>query len=125
MFVSLLPVGTCPACFPAYAAVLSSLGLPVLLYGRYLLPIAAVLLVAALGSLAYRAHSRRGYGPFLVGLAGSVLALLGKFGLDSTPALYGGLSALVAAATWNAWPQKISFPSCAKCAPQDTKVETS
>ena len=121
----LLPVGTCPACFPAYAAVLSSLGLPFLLYQRYVFPIAAVVLVAALGSLAYRARARRGYGPFCVGVAGAALALLGKFAVTSNPLLYVGLSVLGVAATWNAWPpQGSSPPSCANCAPQESKGGT-
>ena len=116
----LLPVGTCPACFPAYAAVLSALGLPFLLDQRYVLPIAAMLLATALSSLAYRARSCRGFGPFFVGVVGSVVAVIGKFALVSDPFLYVGLSVLVAAATWNAWPQKdASPPSCATCAPQE------
>jgi mercuric ion transport protein len=119
----LIPVGTCPACFPAYAAVLSSLGLGFLLYERYLLPIAAAVLVAALGSLLYRARSRRGYGPFLVGLMGSAAALAGKFSLASDALLYGGLSVLVVAATWNAWPKQDAPGSCAACAPQDVEAE--
>ena len=115
----LLPVGTCPACVPAYAAVLSSLGLPVLLYQRYMLPIAAMLLTASVGSLAYRARSRRGYAPFFVGLVGSTVALIGKVVLASDPVLYVGLSILVAMATWNAWPlPNVSPRSCASCAPQ-------
>jgi mercuric ion transport protein len=119
----LLPVGTCPACFPAYAAVLSALGLPFLLDRRYVLPIAAVLLATALSSLAYRARSRRGFGPFLVGVVGSVVAVIGKFALTSDPFLYVGLSVLVAAATWNAWPQKdASPPSCATCAPREAEA---
>jgi hypothetical protein len=120
----LLPVGTCPACFPAYAAVLSALGLPFLLDQHYVLPIAAVLLATALSSLAYRARSRRGYGPLFVGVVGSVVAVMGRFALACDPFLYVGLSVLVAAATWNAWPQKdASPPSCATCAPQGPRRE--
>ncbi len=118
----LLPVGTCAACSPAYAAVLSALGLPFLLDQHYVLPIAAVLLATALSSLAYRARSRRGYGPLFVGVVGSVVAVIGKFAQASDP-LYVGLSVLVAAATWNAWPQKdASPPSCATCAPQGAEA---
>lgn len=120
----LLPIGTCPACFPAYAAVLGSLGLGFLLYERYLLPVAAALLLLALGCLLYHARSRRGYGPFLVGLVGSAAALVGKFSLASTPVLYAGLGVLVAATTWNAWPKQDAPASCTRCAAQPVEAAT-
>lgn len=37
--VSLLPKLMCPACWPAYAGLLSSLGLGFLISARYLLPL--------------------------------------------------------------------------------------
>jgi hypothetical protein len=118
----LLPVGTCPACFPAYAAVLSTLGVGFLLHERYLLPIASVLLTAALGGLAYRAHTRRGYGPLVAGTIGSAVALIGKFTLGSNPVLYLGLSMLAVAATWNAWPHAATPSSCARCATREAEA---
>lgn len=120
----LLPVGTCPACFPAYAAALGSLGLGFLLYEQYLLPVTALVLGASLVGLAWGARERRGYGPFLLGLAGSLLALAGKFGFASDPLLYGGVAVLVGASTWNAWPRGAAAPgSCAACAPQDRGID--
>jgi hypothetical protein len=41
---STLPVLGCPLCWPAYAALLSSLGLGFLVYERYLLPLTISLL---------------------------------------------------------------------------------
>lgn len=118
----LLPVGTCPACWPAYAGFLSSLGLGFLLYEEYLLPIAATLLVVAVGTLLYRAGDRRGYGPFLLGVAASMIALGGKFALESDLLLYGGFGLLTLAAVWNSWPKaRERPPACNSCASQ--KVE--
>ncbi len=119
----LLPVGTCPACWPAYAGVLSSLGLSFLLYEEYLLPLASTLLFVALGTLLYRAADRRGYGPFLLGLVGSVIALVGKFTLESNVLFYAGFGLLTAAAVWNSWPKAQGSPrTCEKCAPQESEA---
>lgn len=99
-----LPNLICPACWPAYAALLSSIGLGFLLNQRYLLPLTTALLALAVGALAFRAPRRRGYRPFALGLAAAVFVLAGKFAFDSDPAMYGGIAGLVAASIWNAWP---------------------
>ena len=114
--VTLLPLGTCPACWPAYAGFLGSLGLGFLLSETYLLPVTAALLVLAVASLAYRARSRYGYGPFVVGSMAAGLALTGKFFAASDSLLYAGLTLLVCASVWNAWPRRTpSAGSCAAC----------
>ena len=110
--LTLLPIGTCPACWPVYAGVLSSLGLGFLLSSAYLLPATVAFLAFALGTLAYGARSRRGYAPFAVGVLASTLALFGKFGLSSDPVLYAGLALLVGASIWNAWPRKAATTGC-------------
>jgi hypothetical protein len=102
----LLPIGTCPACWPAYAAFLGSLGLGFLLSERYLLPVAGIFIIATLTAFSYRASARRGYGPFLIGVASAAIAVVGKFFLVSTPILSLGLVGLFAAAVWNAWPRR-------------------
>lgn len=119
----LLPVGICPACWPAYAGFLSSLGLGFLLYEEYLLPIAAMLLTVALGTLLYRAPDRRGYGPFSLGLVASAVALVGKFTVDSNALLYTGFGLLTVAAAWNGWPKAGGNPrTCENCAPQESEA---
>lgn len=116
----LLPVGTCPACYPAYAAALSSFGLGFLLYDRYLLPLTALALGISLVGLGWRAGGRRGYGPLLLGLAASAAALFGKFAVGFDPLLYVGLATMVAASVWNAWPARHAFSRpCQRCAPGD------
>lgn len=122
---SLLPVGLCPACWPAYAGVLGSLGLSFLLDEHYLLALTVALLVVALFSLAWHAPSRRGYRPLLIGVLAAVLILAAKFAWPSPPLLYLGAAALLACSLWNSWPQRAApAGSCAKCAPQSRSINS-
>jgi hypothetical protein len=82
---------------------------------RFLLPISAVLLVAAISALAWRADSRRGYGPLGLGAAAAAAALAGRFAVDSTTTVYTGVVVLFAAGLWNAWPRRAIEPSCSGC----------
>lgn len=102
--VALLPKLTCPACWPAYAGLLGSLGIGFFDYTPYLLPLTAGFLLIAIAGLAYRARARRGYRPLMLGLAGSAILSAGKFGYDSNAAMYVGIAVLVAASVWNTWP---------------------
>ncbi len=133
---SLLPVGLCPACWPAYAGLLSSLGLGFLLKTSYLLPLTVLFVLIALGALAFRAKTRRGYGPFVIGLLASGIVLGGKFALGLDVAMYGGVALLVVASVWNAWPRKAArtvnhaCPVCASggqalCSPESGAKEVS
>ena len=115
--LALLPKGMCPACWPAYAAVLSALGLGFLMQDRYLLPLTAAFLVLATAALGYRAEARRGYGPAIVGGLSGLGLLLGKFVLDGPPAAaYLAVGVFTIAALWNAWPRRRAA-SCAACPP--------
>src|SRR5437588_7217193 len=87
--VSLLPKLACPLCWPAYAGLLSSVGLGFLISSAYLLPLTAGLLALALFAMAFRAKNRHGYGPFLLGLVAAIGVLLGKFAWESHPTMYG------------------------------------
>jgi len=102
--LSLLPKLACPACWPAYTGLLSSVGLGFLVSGVYLLPLTAAFLLLAVGSLAFRAQGRHGYGPLVLGMLAAGVILFGKFSLASDPVLYAGLGLLVAASVWNSWP---------------------
>jgi hypothetical protein len=110
--VSMLPKVICPVCSPAYAAVLSSLGLGFLVSTTYLLPVTVAFLAVAVSALAFRASSRRGLRPFWIGViaAGSVLA--GKFWLDSEWITYAGVGLLVVASVWNVIPRRAMICSC-------------
>lgn len=115
---ALLPVGLCPACWPAYAAVLGALGLGFLLEAEYLLPITAGLLALALVALGFRASTRRGHRPLALGLASAAAILAFKFLYPVGQLVHVGLLGLVAASVWNAWPRRNpgvgSCPSCAR-----------
>lgn len=117
--VSLLPKLICPLCWPAYAGLLSTLGLGFLISTTYLVPLTAALLALAVGSLAFRASHRRGLAPFWFGLATAVILLTGKFYFESAPATYGGVGLLVLASVWNAWPRRAHVVICPACVPVD------
>jgi hypothetical protein len=105
--ISVLPKVVCPACWPAYASVLSTLGLGFIpLSTKYLLPLTAGFLVVAVAALGLRARQRRGYFPMLLGVIASVVVLYGKFFLESNLVMYAGLPVLVAASVWNTWPRQ-------------------
>jgi hypothetical protein len=54
-------------CWPAYAGLLSTLGLGFLISTAYLATLTAAFLALAVGSLAFRASRRRGFAPFWLG----------------------------------------------------------
>jgi hypothetical protein len=72
----------------------------------YLLPLTAVFLLLALGTMWFRTKERRGYGPFLVGIAAASGVLIGKFVWESSPAMYSAVGLLVISPLWNACPRR-------------------
>lgn len=118
--VALLPKLLCPMCWPLYAGIVSSVGLGFLVGTAYLLPITSAFLILTVTVLGFRARQRRGYGPFLIGLAASGAILTGKFYLELNPLLYGGVCLLVAASVWNAWPRPTNSAVCPSCTPDTT-----
>lgn len=116
--VSLMPKLACPLCWPAYAALLTSLGLGFLISSKYLLPFTGAFLVLALGALAFRAQRRHGYGPFVVGFIAAVGVVVAKFQWESNFTLYGAVGLLVVSSLWNAWPRYTptnNSISCSHC----------
>src|SRR5207249_9463683 len=89
--VSLLSKLTCPMCWPAYAALLTTFGLGFLISARYLFLVTAVFLLFSVAALAFRAKARRGYAPAVSGLVAAGTVLFGKFSLASRSAMYAGL----------------------------------
>jgi len=102
--VALLPSITCPACWPGYAAVLSSFGIGFLPSNRYLLPFTVTFLVIYLFMLTWEARKRNHFRPLVLGTIGSVVLVVGRFALESNPLLYSGVAILITASIWNAWP---------------------
>lgn len=120
--VALLPKLTCPACWPAYAGLLSAMGIGFIDYTPYLLPLTSFFLLIVVASLAYRARRRRGFKPLLLGLVAAAILLIGKFGYDSDGVMYVGLGILVIASLWNTWPKSLATGgTCPACEPMGQK----
>ena len=116
--VSLLPKLACPLCWPAYAGLLSSVGLGFLISAKYLLPLTGAFLLLALATLAFKASTRHGYAPLGLGVVAAGGVMLGKFEWDSSVALYVAVGLLIAASMWNAWPKKrvtSDMMTCSAC----------
>ncbi|MEK6594469.1 MAG: hypothetical protein AABZ67_15460 [Pseudomonadota bacterium] len=94
---ALLPKLTCPLCFPAYAALLSALGLEFVNYTPYLLPLTAAFLTVALGVLAFQARRTGRITALALGAVATGLVLIGKFYFESDWLTTGGVLLLVAA----------------------------
>lgn len=103
---ALLPSVTCPLCWPAYAGLLSAMGMTFLFSEAYLLPLTAGLLVIAVVALWFGGKRRGDYKPFTAGLIGVAILLAGRFVVDSSVTLYLGAALLVGASFWNAWPRR-------------------
>lgn len=112
--VSLMPKLICPLCWPAYAGLLSAVGLGFLVSARNLLFVTELFLIMAVAALAFRARRRRGYGPAVMGIAASTAVLLGKFYLESPATAYAAVFVLIAASVWNSWPVK-ETAACPQC----------
>jgi len=102
---------------------MSSMGLGFLLKTTWLLPLTLITLAFVLMSLAFRAKARSGYGPFILGLLGSIALLGGYFVFTSGTAISvwgidGGAALMVVASIWNGWPRKrndIKTNECPSC----------
>ncbi len=121
---ALLPKIGCPACWPAYAAVLGSLGIGFVNYTPYILPLMTGFLALTLFLLGYRARTRNGYGPLLLGLVASGLVLGGKYVLGVDSLLFFGVGLLVVASLWNSLPlRRRSTGACPACVRQNITME--
>jgi len=114
--VALLPKLACPACWPAYAGLLSSVGLGFIDYTPYLLPMTILFVCVAIIALVYNARKRHSYVPLALGIGAGICILVGKFTLESDAIMYAGVALLVIASIWNTWPQKTTkHPNCKAC----------
>lgn len=113
---ALLPKLTCPLCWPAYAAVLSALGLGFVDYTPYLLPATLAFLGIAIGALAIGARRTGRLAPLALGLSSSVVVLVGKFAADSGWVTDAGIALLVGAIFLAARARTAQPASCPACA---------
>ncbi len=94
---ALLPKLTCPLCLPAYAALLSALGLEFFDYTPYLLPLTLAFLAVALGTLAIHARRTGHWIALMTGVAAAAIVLLGKFTFELDWLNTAGIGLLVVA----------------------------
>ena len=106
---------------PAYAGLISSVGLGFLMQTEYLLPLTVLSLVLAVAALGFRANRRRGHAPVAVGIVAAVVLVTGKFVFDSDVMVYGSIAALIGASLWNSWP--IKSPTSVPAAPAETLLQ--
>lgn len=104
---AMLPALVCPACWPAYAGLLSSLGVTFLADEKYLYPLTVFFLSLAVAALLWRARKQRKYSPFIIGTVGASLVVLGKFSFDNPWLNYLGIALLIGTSLWNAWPKRV------------------
>ena len=102
--VALIPKLTCPACWPAYAGLFSTMGIGFFNYTPWIMPLTLIFVLITLVALFWRARKRRGYRPLLLGITASAVLLIGKFVYENDMAMYAGLVFLIAASIWNTWP---------------------
>lgn len=113
LFLSLF----CPACYPALAGLIGSIGLGTVTEEALLKPLMILFLLVALLGLAYQGRRRGRYGPLILGFMGA-LGMYGGFYFFASPLLKSiGLAALIAASLWNVFPklrfnQKENCPQC-------------
>jgi len=122
--VALLPTLTCPACWPGYAAILSSFGIGFIPSNRILLPLTVIFLTFYLGVLAWDARKCRRVGPLILGVVASVVLISGRFVIASDAVLYAGIGLLMTASAWNVWSAKKRMRLAARCPACETGDET-
>ena len=113
---ALLPKLTCPLCFPAYAAVLSAFGVEFVNYTSYLLPLTAGFLLVAMGVLALQIRRTGNVIPLLIGIAASVIVLIGKFDLETDWVTTVGVVLLVVAVFLGGRIKSSATAPCPACA---------
>ncbi len=120
---ALLPKLACPLCFPAYAAVLSALGLEFVNYTPYLLPLMVVFLALAIVVLALQTRQTGNTIPLLLGIAASIVVLIGKFGLEIDWLTTVGIVLLVVAVFLGSRTKSTTVAPCPACAAGQNEVK--
>ncbi len=112
---ALLPKLTCPLCFPAYAALLSALGIEFLDYTPYLLPLTAIFLAVALTVLALQTRRTGNFIPLALGVIASLIVLFAKFGVEADWLTTGGIIMLVGAIFLGNRTRSAASTACPAC----------
>lgn len=112
----LLPKLACPLCFPAYAAILSALGLEFVDYTPYLLPLSIAFLVIVVGVLAAQTRRSGNAAPLILGIAASLVILAGRFGMEIGWLTTSGVVLLIAAVLFGSRRKSTEVAPCPACA---------
>lgn len=112
---ALLPKLTCPLCFPAYAAILSTLGIEFVDYTPYLLPLTAIFLAVAITLLALQTRQTGNVVPLVLGVAASLVVLFAKFELEADWLTTGGIIMLVTAIVLGTRTKSTAVAPCPAC----------
>jgi mercuric ion transport protein len=113
---ALLPKLTCPLCFPAYAAILSAVGIEFVNYTPYLLPLTAIFLTVSIAVLALQARRTGNIVPLILGIAASFIVLFAKFALEADWMTTGGIIVLVIAIFLGSRMKSAANAPCPACA---------
>jgi copper chaperone CopZ len=106
----------CPACVPAIATLLASLGIGVAVTQQFIQPLMIFLLAAAVAALAWSAKLHRHWWIVLTGVAGGILVYVGRsfwlaeFWMNQT-ALWAGTGLLIGTSIVNLLLKR----ACSKC----------
>jgi len=115
VIVSLLPALSCPACWPVYAGLLSSIGVGFFNYTPYLLPLLIIFISVSVIALAYEDRKRGRYWITVVGFAGGLAIVLNQLGLNSELLLYGGITLLIGSSLVSTVKKSLVHRGSAKC----------
>lgn len=109
----------CPACIPAFASLLASLGVGLAASEQFIRPLLIALLAAAVATFSWSAKLHRHWWIVATGIAGGALVYLGRYYVGfgalwmNQIALWTGTGVLIGTSLINLW-LKRSCPSCAK-----------
>jgi len=113
---ALLPVVSCPACWPLYGSVLAGLGLTFVDYTPYIMPFMIAFTAVAVGGIAYYWRRTGKWLPAGTGLVGIAIIVFGKLTVANSLVVYtGGFVAAVAFVLGMLPSKKIKPENCETC----------
>ena len=101
--VALTLVPKCPLCWVAYGSITAAFGLTPLVARRLVLVALTMTLFVGAGAVIWRSVRLRAMGPAWAVSVGTVLIFAGAH--NQGPVAYAGLSTVLGAAIWSAWPR--------------------
>jgi len=102
---ALVLVPKCPLCWIAYASITTAFGLAPLAAQRFVLVALTLLSLLGAAAVVWRSLQLRARGPMWMVTAGTILVLAGGQAHGSAAIAYLGLSGVLGAAVWSAWPR--------------------